>query len=189
MNNKDVKKEIQIEAKQDVPKIDVSDIKDELDSLRKELEQLRKDKKSLSDAEAKAVEEARDDMLTDDEVGALYIDEKYKDPDYHYTICDTSRPGRVNQRIKQGYEIVYDDIKVGDKTVTNTGSLSGAVTVELGRTVGCLGVLMRTPLEHYNKRQKAKARRIRETDSAMMQDAVNKSDFGTISIGDDVYRK
>jgi hypothetical protein len=183
------KKTKKVEVKESAPTLDVGAFKNELEELRKELESLRKEKREFSDAEKAAIEEARDEMITDDEVGSLYIDDKYKEEGYHYTIVDTTRPGRVNKRIKQGYEIVYDDLKVGDKTVTNTGSLTGAVTVELGTTYACPGVLMRCPIEHYNKRQAAKVRRNRELDSAMLQDSVNKSDFGSITIGDEVYKK
>jgi hypothetical protein len=169
--------------------VDLSSFKDELESLRAELIKLREDKKSFSNAEKAAIEEARDEMITDDELGVLYIPEKYKQEGYHTRVVDSTRPGRVASLIKRGYEIVYDDEKIGDKTVTNTGSLTGAMTVELGTTKACLGILMRCPLEHYNKRQKHKAKRIREDDASMFQDAANKSDFGSIQVGEEVYKK
>jgi hypothetical protein len=162
----------------------------ELEKMRAELKDLKATKRELSDAEKKAVEEARDEMLTDDDVGALYIDDRFKEEGYHYTIVDTTRPGRVALRIKQGYEIVENpDLKVGSNTVSNASTLTSAVTVELGKNHACLGVLMRIPTEKYNKRQQAKVKRNRETDTAMMQSMVNKSDFGSIEIGSDVYKK
>jgi hypothetical protein len=176
--------------KQPETQVDFSSFKDEIEALRNELKSMREEKKKFSDAAKQAVEEARDDMITDDEVGSLFIDDKYKEEGFHYRIVDSSRPGRVQSLIKRGYEVVYQSgFKVGDKTVTNSGSLTDAVTVELGTTSSCLGVLMRCPIEHYDKRQKAKARAVRERDAAMYQTAANQSDFGSIQIGDDVFKK
>lgn len=163
----------------------------ELQKMREELKQMRTEKQNLSDAEKEAVEQARDEMLTDDDVGVLYIDPKYKEEGYHYTICDTSRAGRLEKRIKQGYEVVHDEsLKIGNQSVSSASSLSSAVTVELGGDKGSRpGVLMRTPIEHYNKRQKAKAVRNQELTASLMQDMANKSDFGSIEIGSDIFKK
>jgi len=48
---------------------------------------------------------------------------------------------------------------------------------------------MRIPKDLYNRRQKAKALRTKETDAAMLSNMLNKSDFGSIEIGSDSYKK
>jgi hypothetical protein len=198
--NKDNKnfKEVNNESQQEIKevktesstKVDMSEVTKELLALRKELDKLKTEKKSFSDAEKAAIEEAREEMLTDDEIGALYIDDKYKEDGYSYRIIDSSRPGRVQQMIKRGYSIVEDsEMKIGQGVTGSSNQLGAAVTVELGRTKSCLGILMKMPKEKYDARQKAKARAVRETSAAMMQDMVDKSEFGTITIGDSIYKK
>ena len=189
---KKVKKVKEVEAT--VSKVETTGLdalQAELQKMREELKELRTEKKSLSDAEKAAIEQARDEMLTDDDVGVLYIDPKYIEEGYNYTICDSTRAGRIEKRIKQGYEIVYDEsMQIGSRTVSKTHSLTSAVTVELGGDKGSrLGVLMRCPKDHYDKRQKAKVRRNKEMTANLMQDMANKSDFGSIEIGSDVFKK
>ena len=171
--------------------LNLDSFKSELEALREELKKLQEEKNRLSQKELKAIEEAREEMITDDELGSLYIDEKYKEDGYFYRIVDSSRHGRVAQHIKRGYEVVQDpNLVVGDNTVNKSNHLGSAVTVELGRDRGsCTGILMRIPLEQYNKRQAAKVRRNRELDAATMQQMVDKSEFGEITIGNDIYKK
>jgi hypothetical protein len=196
------KSEVKIEMKEDVKteatktelktdvQLDTQDIKKQLEELQKEIHKLQAEKRSFSNAEKAAIEEARDEMLTDDEVGTLFIDDKYKEDGYFYRIVDTTRPGRVASHIKRGYEVVQDpDLKVGDNTVSKTSNLSSAVMIELGMNKACPGVLMRIPTDLYKKRQEAKARAIKESERAMAQDAVNKSQFGEITIGEATYKK
>lgn len=183
-NKKDVKKTEVLDS--------VTEFKNELEALRAELKSLREEKKNFSDEVKDAVDAARDEMITDeDEQGTLFIDPKYKEDGYVYRIVDTGRPGRVQSLIKKGYEIVYDEYaKIGDGRVTNVGSLTDAVTTELSvHGASRTGVLMRCPKEHYDKRQAAKVKRTKELDAAMFQTAVNQSDFGSIEIGDDLYKK
>lgn len=167
------------------------DMAKELEALKKELVEIRQEaKKNFSDSEKKAIEEARDEMLTDDELGYLYIDEKYKEEGYTYRIVDVDRPYRVQSLMKKGYEIVYSDsTRVGDKTTYNPSNLSSMVQVNLGINSPRNGVLMKIPTDLYDRRQQAKVRRNRELNASLMQDMVNKSDFGTIEIGSDVYKK
>jgi hypothetical protein len=171
---------------------DFSELKSELDTLRKELLELRSLKTKLSDSTQQAIEEAREQMLLDDDLGPCYIDPKYKDDEnYHYCITDTTRAGRVQARLKKGYEIVEDpDLKVGANTTYNNGSLGAAVTVELGEgSKSRPGVLMRIPKEKYSARQKAKVQLNREKTESMIQDFANKSDFGAIEIGDQSFKR
>lgn len=177
-----------LEVKQDNT---TSEVLKEVLALKKELETLKKERLRFSDAEKEAIERARDEMLTDDEIGALYIDEKHKEEGFSYRIVDSTRPGRIAKMMKIGYAIVEDpDMQVGQSVVGKSSNLGAAVTVELGIHRGsCLGVLMRIPKEKYDARQKAKARRVRETEAATMQDMVDKSDFGTITIGNSTYKK
>jgi hypothetical protein len=176
------------EVKKELSDLEV--LQEELKKMRDELKSLKLSKPEYSDREIEEIDKARDEMLLDDDVGALHIDEKYKEAGYFYRIVDTTRAGRVAQHIKRGYEIVEDpSLKVGSGSVNSSNPLGSAVTVELGTNKACLGVLMRIPQDLYDRRQKAKARRNKESDVAMMQDMVNKSDFGTIEIGSDLYKK
>lgn len=190
-NNKDVKKESKLEVIPEVKQDEnLTELLSELKSMKAELESIKKEKE-LSNKEREAIDDARDDMLLDDDVGALYIDEKYKDENYKYIIVDSTRTGRVNLRLRQGYEVVEDeDFQVGSGTISNTKNLASQVTVELGRNHGSrLGIVMRMPLEKYNKRQQAKVRRNNEQTGQLMQDMADKSDFGSIEIGSDSYKK
>jgi len=128
----DALKTVNLEATKEINPLDA--LKDELTKMREELKSLRAAKTEFSDAEKQAVEDARELMLTDDDIGCLYIDPKYLDEDnYNYTIADSSRAGRIEKRLKQGYEVVYsEDMKVGSQTVSNSSRLTDAVTVKLG---------------------------------------------------------
>lgn len=180
-------KETKSEAKKELPAqeaVDMSEVAKELLALRKELETLKTEKKAYSDAEKAAIEAAREDMLTDEEEGDLYIDEKYNENGYTYRIVDSSRPNRINSLIKKGYEIQYEDgAEIGDKVVGKAHSLTSAVTVELGKSKSKLGIRMRIPTELYEKRQKLKAKRIKDEMEMTVQNAVGKSQFGEITIG------
>lgn len=166
-------------------------ILEELKNLKKELEELRSEKRQFSDSVKSAIEEAREEMILDeDEVGPLYINERFKEDGYFYRVVDSTRPGRIDRHLRIGYEIVEDEnLKVGQNTASNTSNLGASVTVELGRKESKKGILMRIPLEKYQQRQKAKARRIQETTESFIQDSVNKSDFGTIEIGNQTFKK
>lgn len=182
------KKEINTDAK--VEKTEASnDLKSELEELKKQLEDLKKLR--FSPEEKAAIEIAREEMITDEEIGPCYIDPKYKEDGFFYRITDTTRPGKIQRMLNAGYEIVYhDNAKVGDNTVINSGSLTNAVMINLGgNDVNRPGVLMRIPTERYDKRQKAKAKRIREDSSALYQTMADQSDFGEITIGDTTFTK
>lgn len=168
----------------------ITDLATQLAALQAELVELRKEKKALSDAEKKAVEEAREEMITDDDIGTLYIDSQFKEDGFTYRIVDSTRRGRVEKLKKLGYEIVEDSTQIGADTVSKTHNLGSAVTVPLGGDRhDRLGVLMRIPTDKYNKRQVAKVKRNREQTGSLMQDLVNKSSFGSIEYGSDSYTK
>lgn len=185
--SKDIK-EVKVESAE----LDV--LKGELDKLRAELVALRTEKKQLGETAVKAVVEAREEMILDEEVGPLYISDELLDDNFVYRKVDTSRAGRVQKFLKMGYEVVHDDkigeTQVGDNKVTNNGSIDTAVRMELGAdNVHRAGILMRIPKDRYEKRQKAKARMRQEDSDDRYQSMANNSHSGSISIGDKVYSK
>lgn len=180
-----------VDKVEDVKAVDTHDLAAQLAALQVELAEMRKEKKALSDAEKKAVEDARDMMITDEDPGILFIDDRYKEEGYHYRIVDSTRVGRVERLKKIGYEVVeHEDFKIGASTVTNSTHLGAAVTHQIGgERSDRLGILMRIPLDRYNKRQEAKVRRNQEQTGDLLQQNVNNSSFGSIEFGSDTYKK
>lgn len=127
----------------------------------------------------------REEMITDDELGTLYIPEHLKEEGYVYRIVDADRPGRVEFLQRKGYEVVNDtSVKVGQNTVSNTSSVSSVATVELGKNAHRQGILMKIPEDLYRLRQEHKEKRNKETDAAMGKTGIP-TQFGEISIGND----
>ncbi len=129
------------------------------------------------------VEKLREEMITDDEIGRLYIDDKYKEDGYVYRIVDADRPGRVQLLEKKGYEVVHnEDLTVGQNTANNSSKVSSAVTMELGTTRHVQGILMRIPKELYDRRQQMKELKNKELDTQQSQTGIP-TQFGEITIG------
>lgn len=170
-------------------------ILDTLKSMQEQLETLRKENKELSskftDTEKEAIEQAREEMLTDDDMGPCYVDPIHLEEGYFHRITDTTRPGKMQRMLRIGYEIVYSDkAKIGSDTVNNSSSLTGAVTCNLGgMDKDRLGVLMRLPLEKYNQRQKIKERLNNEATEAALNTASAGAQFGEITIGNKTHFK
>lgn len=163
---------------------------DTVNALRKELEDVKKER--FSDSEKKAIEVAREEMITDEDVGPCYLAPDLKMEGYHYRATDLTRPNLLAKRIKQGYEIArYSDTKDLSKSETlDKTSLTDAITVDLGGEHSSRsGVWMRIPLEQYNKRQKVKERINRQN----LEDAVSSgsagASFGEVSVGNINYFK
>ena len=100
-----------------------------------------------------------------------------QDPNYVYRFVNSSIPGRVERFKLGGYEVVTDDMKVGDTTVDSGSQLGSAVTRSGGGNV--VLVLMRIPREWYDEDQAAKQAEIDATEQAMLEDA-KKDTYGTL---------
>ncbi len=189
MSNEKKVKESKQEQKKDAVSINQA-LLEKIEALEKKLDDVTTNK--FSKQEQDAIEQAREDMLTNESEGPLYIDPKYLEEGYTYRKVDTTRPNRVQRMLRRGYEIVYTDpnAKVGDNTVTNTGSLTGALTVNLGgEERDRLGVVMRIPTERYNLLQKIKERETEERMGAAINQASSGAAFGEITIGDKTHFK
>lgn len=126
--------------------------------------------------------DAREEMITDEEIGSLFIDDKYKEEGFTYRIVDADRPNRVTKLQKMGYTIVENpSIQTGDKTITNTGQLGATVHFQLGVEHSRNGILMRIPTDLYEKRQERKVRQNNEVMEGLSNSGIP-TQTGKISI-------
>lgn len=98
--------------------------------------------------------------------GRLYFDEKYKKPGKVYRVVNDT-PGRVKYLESLGYEIVRDEMKIGEDTVDNASSLGSALTMDVGKHKSQPAVVMECDEDIYNERQALKA----EENTAMFEDS------------------
>lgn len=63
--------------------------------------------------------------------GPLFVDEKYKKPGFKYAFV-ADRPGEIETYTRWGYEVVKDEIEVGEKTKkpSQSNKFGAAVTVQ-----------------------------------------------------------
>ena len=80
--------------------------------------------------------------------GPLYFDDRHKKPGYVYEFV-ADRPGDIETKLRLGYEVVKDEIKVGDTTASKTSRYGSAVTVQ--SKCGTLLVLMAIHEERKKK--------------------------------------
>jgi hypothetical protein len=162
-----------------------------LKDLQDKVVKLEEENKRFSEKEKVAIEEAREEMITDEDIGPLWLDPKYKMEGYHYRATDLTRPDKLQKRLREGYEIArYSDVTDLTKSAVHERSnLTDAITVQLGTTRDTSGVWMRIPLEKYNKRQQVKERKNREITEAYLGDASNGAQFGEITIGSQTHYK
>lgn len=176
-------------VKTEIP--DLNAVLDTIKELKEELKKVKEENKRFSESEKKAIEEAREEMITDEDEGPCYLDPKYKMEGYYYRATDLTRPNIIEKRLRQGYEIArYSDTTDMEKSSSyDKTSLTDAITLQLGTTRDCPGVWMRTPLENFQKRQRAKERKNRQN----LDEAVNSgsagAQFGEITIGDNTHFK
>lgn len=91
-----------------------------------------------------------------------------QDPNYVYRwVNDTV--GRIQRFLDAGYEIVNQDVEVGQNTVDRGSKLGSSVTRAVG--FGVTSVLMRIPKEYYDEDQAAKAAEIDALEASMKQEA------------------
>ncbi len=106
---------------------------------------------------------------------------KGQDPAYQYRVVNATDEkgndtGRVQDFQDAGYEVVTDDVKIGDKRVATAKQVGSPVEISVGQ--GVKAVLMRIKKEWYDEDQAAKAASIAETEQSM-----NKAgDYGKVEI-------
>lgn len=89
-----------------------------------------------------------------------------KDPNYEYRwVLDV--PGRIVKFQDGGWEVVTEDLKVGDKAVDSNTKVGSAITKRTG--VSML-VLMRIPKEWYDEDQAAKQAGVDATEEMLQAD-------------------
>lgn len=117
----------------------------------------------------------RDPMATNDE----------RDPNYHYRFFndDPNKPGRIQEAIEAGYEVVEGKAQIGDPAVDNPKKLGSAMTRPVGN--GVTGVLMRKPLDWHLEDQAEKQKTRNETEAAIRRKANQPGFYGKIDIGRD----
>ncbi len=90
-----------------------------------------------------------------------------KDPNFEYRwVNDT--PGRLQRFMDGGWEVVTDDLQVGQKSVDSPSKLGSAITKNVGRST--VGVLMRVPKEWYDEDQMAKQDKVDALEASMQED-------------------
>lgn len=102
-----------------------------------------------------------------------------QDPEFVYRWVNDV-PGRIDALKERGYEVVKQDLEVGQSTV-DRGTRTGSVpTLQAGN--GIVAVLMRIPRAWYNEDQAAKAEENNATEAAMRVKAKSESDYGSLTI-------
>ena len=93
-----------------------------------------------------------------------------KDPNYEYRWAadDPKRPGRIALLRERGYEVVVEEMEIGQRTVDRESKVGSAITKAAGG--GITLVLMRIPREWYEEDQKAKQAKVDAQEEAMKAD-------------------
>ncbi len=88
-----------------------------------------------------------------------------KNPDKHYRVVNTNKPGRVHQMERQGYEVVLDeDMVMGDSAIGENRDAGTAVTLSYkGETL----VLMCIDKDIFDLRQEIKQEENDEIENEM----------------------
>ena len=89
-----------------------------------------------------------EDELTMKVFGPLYISPQHIKPGFHYAL-PTNVPGNLEYYARLGYEIVKDEIAVGDMKASQSSPLGAAVTVQ--SKDGILHVLMACTQERFEE--------------------------------------
>ena len=93
---------------------------------------------------------------------------KGKDPNYEYRFV-LDIPGRIQRFNDGGWEVVTDDLEVGQKAVDSPkGKVGSAITKHAGS--GRTYVLMRIPKEWYDEDQMAKQDRVDAMERTMQEE-------------------
>lgn len=142
----------------------------------------------MSNLEKKTeLRDVREEMVTDDDDGPLYIDAKYKKEGFFRRIVDSGRGGRVEKHLRLGYSVVTDDTKIGKDTVKSNRGLDSAVRIHLGGSQEPMGILMEISLERYEARQVAKQKRADEQLASVSKSGIP-TQTGEIIIGNNTFK-
>jgi hypothetical protein len=96
-------------------------------------------------------------------------------------------PGNIKRRLDQGYEIVQDDVQIGD-----TGSLTdkgmGSVPQKVvDKTTAMKAVLMEIPEDWYNEDQAEKAKVLKEREDQIKRQPQQEGQYGKVELGPNTY--
>jgi len=130
--------------------------------------------------------DVREEMITDDYTGPLYIPNEYKREGYHRHIADGTRGGWINQLIKMGYSIVQDNTKVA--TGRSVSSIDSAVRFFLKDSEKePSGILMECPEEKYQLRKKAEQKMADDQLRRVGQTGIS-TQVGEVTVGQDTFK-
>ena len=101
-----------------------------------------------------------------------------RDPNYSYRwVNDVDNGQRIQKFKTAGYEMVQEAAKVGDAVVEDNTNKTSTVTEKfVGRNTKAF--LMRIQKDWYDEDQKAKARRVDQSEAGMREDAL--ANYGEI---------
>ncbi len=89
-----------------------------------------------------------EDELTMKVFGPLYISPSHMKPGFHY-VLPTNVPGNIEYYMRLGYEVVKDEMSVGDQKASQSSPLGAAVTVQ--SKDGILHVLMACTIDRFEE--------------------------------------
>ncbi len=101
-----------------------------------------------------------------------------KEPGFEYRIAKDV-PGRVDELLEFGYEVVTHQAQIGDKRVGVPAAEGSPLKVSLGG--GATGYVMRQRKEWYDEDQKRKADAIAEAEAGMKRQGL-KEHYGNIDV-------
>ncbi len=102
-----------------------------------------------------------------------------QDPNYVYRWVN-DKDGRVQRLLERGYEVVNQDVEVGQAKVDRGTTVGTVVTKAVGG--GVTAVLMRIPREYYDEDQAYKAEQNDAMEAAMRSKAHQAGDYGSVTI-------
>ena len=111
----------------------------------------------------------------------LTVDSRDKDPNFHYRIVNDDPPGRIKMFEEAGYEVVKENVSIGDRQAGDGKQIGKIAEKQVGG--GVKAYLMKIPKKWYNEDQEAKARRLREAESAMRDESNKQGRYGKVEVG------
>ena len=111
----------------------------------------------------------------------LTVAESDKDPNFVYRWVNDSK-GNINRYLEGGYELVNDDLEIGDDNIDRPTNLASVVSKGVGG--GITAYLMRIKREWYEEDRAAFATRVNESEEDMKRTLNSGKDgtYGNVSI-------
>jgi hypothetical protein len=105
-----------------------------------------------------------------------------KDDDYVYrwVIPTTKEPHRVERFKQGGYEVVDQDVQVGEASVDSSTGPGSVVTMNHGQ--GSEAVLMRVKRDFYEEDQRTKQNKINASENAIKNRSKEDGHYGKIEV-------